>query len=265
MLTCKASSSLKEVLCFFPCWGMQWQKPNTAPFRSWVIGWVRELTAAHHWLSCCVQSKRVKVVQGELFVPNGKQGLLVVFEQNNSEKRRQSEVTMLVGGVRPLLLIMFPAVWCGVCSSPCCFHTSHPMAFHRVSFVPSCSKAQVSSSAGAKPRGLTPQYVGQPGNPGLRLSSGSCCHLLPSLFLATDRFSSNVSVQAYLKSSRLPSALAYYFWGLKIHNLLNHFSLFRQSFFICQKPCQVCLHSKLVRIEKFKCFNQSKRDVSVLC
>lgn len=138
--------------------------------ESWILG-SGEITTAHHRLSCLVQNKMVQVVQSELFVPNGKQGKLCSIKTTRRSGGSENSQYQWRGSI---LWLMFHSAQCGVHSSPCHFHTSHPVAFHMLSSVLSCSKAQVRSSAGAKPHGLVPQYVGQLGNPGLRLSSRSC-------------------------------------------------------------------------------------------
>lgn len=96
------------------------------------------------------------------------------------------------------------------------------------------------------------------GNARLRLSSRSCYQPSPDLFHVTDSFfSSNTFVQDYLKSSGVPPSQTYYFWGLKINNILIHFSLFRQKEVCIQKIFWICSHFKLTRTEKFRSLDLS--------
>ena len=87
------------------------------------------------------------------------------------------------GGGSSFVAANFPlySVWSAQLSLPL-LHCSS-MAFHTVSSVLSCSKAQMRSSPGAKPHGLTPQHVGWLGNSGLRCSSRSCYQPPPRFVL----------------------------------------------------------------------------------
>lgn len=139
-----------------------------------------------------------------------------------------------MGGVHPLLLVMFLSTQCGACSCPCHFHTSHPMASH--------IRAALYRSAARPTWGL---LLGQSymawrlwdswETPGWGSARGPAVSPPQICSVPQIGFSSNILVQDYLKSSGLPSALAYYPWGLKMHNILNHYSLFRERGFCMSK------------------------------
>lgn len=205
--------------------GMKWQKTKSNLFCNWVPGWIR---GAHPELTTgCpapVQNELFKMFQGELFVPYSKQGQLCL--------NKMSQLTVSMEGVHPLLLLMFISPYWGACSSPRCL-PFHGFPHQRAAFYHSAARPTWGLLLGQSymPWHLWDSWEtpGLGSTPGPATSPPQICSVSQIGFPLVFLFKIIWKVQVY------PHLWSTTFCGLKMHNILNHYSLFRQRFFSTSK------------------------------